>query len=205
MTVINLCRGGWGSNCYVVTDESGKYAVVIDPSAPPAAMPKSAGGQEPLITAILLTHAHYDHMLSLNLWREMGIPVYVTAEDAPALADPELNVSEMICGEAKSFSPADRLLGDGDVIALGKEQLKVMLTPGHTKGSCCFLGDGMLFCGDTIFSDGDYGRCDLPGGSYAEIRESISRILSLPPDTRLFPGHMQPTTVGTERYFHGIV
>ncbi len=205
MKVTNLCRGGWGSACYYVTDDAEEHAVLIDPSAPPAALPHLTGRNAPQPEALLLTHAHYDHMIALDAWREQGIPLFITAADAPGLADASLNVSEMIVGRAITFAPADRLLYEGDVISLGNESLTVILTPGHTSGSCCYFGDGILFSGDTVFSDGSFGRCDLPGGSFTAIGESLKRILALPPETRIFPGHGAPTTVGTERYYHGIV
>ena len=205
MKVTKLGGVGYASSCYYVTDDAGENAVVIDPSVPPASLPPRADGRQARLTAILLTHAHYDHMLALDAWRTPEVPVCVPRGDAVGFSDPDYNVSGPVFGVPTTFSPPDRLLSEGDEIPLGDEILTVLLTPGHTAGGCMYRGEGVLFTGDTIFADGAIGRTDVSGGSFTALMQSIERVLSLPRDTVLYPGHGRPTTVGNECAMHGLI
>ncbi len=200
MKIYNLCCGGIASNCYYITDDSGDFAIVIDPSVHPSERP---AGDHAKLCAVLLTHTHFDHMLELNAWCEIGAPLMVSCKDVDGLSDPQMNASPLF-GVYASFRSADRLLSEGDEIVFGAEALKVMETPGHTEGSCCFLSENTLFSGDTIFSNGSFGRYDLPGGSFTELAESLKRILKLDEKICIYPGHGSPTTVAHERHMHGM-
>ncbi len=198
MKIHNLFHGGYASNCYYLTDDSERYAVVIDPSVPPSEMRFHSRAE---LCAVLLTHTHFDHMIALEAWRATGAPVLVPRADSQGLNDPAYNVSRLF-GVLATYPQADRLLGEGDEIVFGDEKLMVWMTPGHTQGSCCYLGEGIVFTGDTIFADGGIGRYDFPGASYDRLMQSLDRLLSLDPDTELYPGHGAPTRVSYERRLH---
>ena len=194
---------GIGSNCYLFSDDACENAVVIDPSASPDATAPVFGHVTPIVRAILLTHAHADHMLALSKWREAtGAPVFVGRFDRYALNDPTANVSDLLGLPHVDFGDADRGLEDGEEIAVGHDKLTVLYTPGHTVGSVCYLSSDALFSGDTIFSLGGVGRTDFFGGSDESLTESVNRLLSLPPTVTVYPGHGSKTTVALERIYH---
>lgn len=203
MRVLNLYAGGYASCCYFLTDDSGRYSVVIDPSVSPPS-PVNGLVEGTRLAAILLTHTHYDHMLALEEWRALGAPVCVPARDASGLSDPTYNVSATVFGAPTVFAPPDRLLQDGDIISFGSSCLTVLDTPGHTAGGASYFSDKMLFCGDTLFADGAVGRQDVSGGSSNAIYASLRRLLTLPPSTLIYPGHGGITTVAHEKMIHGL-
>ncbi len=201
MKIHNLFCGGYASNCYFVTDDREENAVVIDPSVSPSdvSFPTKAKVQ-----AILLTHTHYDHMLALDAWRATGAPVMVAANDAEGMHDSYRNASEMFHAPTV-YTAADRLLYGGDRISFGDETLEVMLTPGHTSGSCCFRSGDVLFSGDTMFASGGFGRYDLPSADFRALFASLKALLKLDPATRVYPGHGEPTTIDAERRYHPVI
>ena len=107
-------------------------------------------------------------------------------------------------GEPTVFRQPDRLLDDGDTITFGDSRLTMLETPGHTAGGGSYYGDGNLFCGDTLFANGGIGRQDVSGGALAPILTSLRKLLALPADTVIYPGHGEMTTVARERLMHGL-
>ena len=182
-------------NTYVVGPEDGDSCVLIDPGAEEASVASAVGGRR--VAAVLLTHAHFDHMLHARPWLERGAKLYVHRLDAPALCDTKLNLSYMI-GETLLLPQADVGLEEGSVIVEAGMTLRVMHTPGHTPGGVCYLMDNVVFCGDTMFYR-SYGRVDLPGGDMAQIMASLTRIKELPPETIAYPGHGMKTKIAWER------
>ena len=182
-------------NTYVVSAEGSESCVVIDPGAEFAAVEGAACGRS--VTAVILTHAHFDHMLYAMPWLSRGAKLYIHEKDASALSDPELNASAMM--RARLVLPeADVLLHDGDVISEAGMELTVVHTPGHTPGSMCLLSGQTLFAGDTMFYNG-YGRVDLPGGNNMQMAMSLKRLLALDPETVVYPGHGMKTRIAWER------
>ena len=187
---------------YLVTDDAGENGVIVDPSVSCATVRARCGGL-PKISAILLTHGHFDHILTLDEWREAtGSPVCIASADACMLSDPRLSCFAQFLGSDKTFAQPERLLRDGDRIPVGGECLRVMLTPGHTAGSAVFVGDGFLLTGDTIFAGGGYGRTDLPSGSECDLRASIRDIFALGMHYRIYPGHGGDSVLEDEKYYH---
>lgn len=201
--IVQFDGRGIGSNCYLFSDDECENAVVIDPSASPETTAHLFGHVTPIIRAILLTHAHADHMLALKKWKEAtGAPVLIGRYDKYAVNDPMANVADLLGLPSGDFGEADRGLEDGEEIAVGREKLRVLYTPGHTAGSVCYLSSDALFSGDTIFSLGGVGRTDFFGGSDESLADSVKRILSLPPTVTVYPGHGRKTTVALERIYH---
>ena len=182
-------------NTYVVSPGGAGSCVLIDPGAEYASVEGAVCGRE--VTAVLLTHAHFDHMLYARPWLERGARLYVHELDAPALSDPELNVSGII-GAHLTMPEADVLLREGDTVREAGLELTVLHTPGHTKGSVCYRAGDTLFAGDTMFY-GSYGRVDLPGGSNMQMAMSLKRLLGLPEQTIVYPGHGMKTKIAWER------
>lgn len=199
MKIIGLQVGNLGTNCYLAYDEQTLDGVVIDPGGEGARIVREVANHHIKVQAILLTHGHADHIMALKHVREaFQVPVIIHKEDETMLGDVKRNLSFFV-GEAISYTSVDRLVADEEVVKLGSLSFKVLHTPGHTPGGCCFQFGSDVFCGDTIFSE-SIGRTDLPGGSYAQILQSIQeKIMTLPDDTSLYPGHGPQTTVGWER------
>lgn len=182
-------------NTYVVGPGGGQECLLIDPGAEFASVEGAVCGRT--VTAVLLTHAHFDHMLFARPWLERGAKLYVHELDAPALADPELNVSGVI-GAKLTLPQADVLLREGDVVREAGLELTVLHTPGHTPGGVCYQAGDVLFSGDTMFY-GSYGRVDLPGGNNMQMAMSLKRLLALPKETVAYPGHGMKTKIAWER------
>lgn len=197
MKVERLVLGPIDTNCWLVSDGAGGPLVVVDPAGD-APVLLDAVGDSP-VEAVVLTHGHFDHLGAVRrLMVATGAPLMVHRLDADAAADPVANLAYM--GGEKVCAPvADRLLEDGDEIRAGAVTLTVLLTPGHTPGSICLYAPGHLLSGDTLFAD-SVGRCDLPGGDARALAASIrDKLVDLPDDTRVYPGHGAETTIGRER------
>lgn len=197
MTIRCLPLGALQANCYLLSDEEGATAV-IDPGDEAGTILETVRAGELAVEAILLTHAHFDHILAADeLRRETGAPVYVYETDAPALADPRRSLTVLAKGGVGPLR-ADHLLKDGEELRVGRLAVSVLHTPGHTPGSCCFLCGDALFSGDTLFA-GSIGRTDFPGGDDQAMAASLRMLAALEPGIRVFPGHGESTTLSKER------
>ncbi|NLY88607.1 MAG: MBL fold metallo-hydrolase [Firmicutes bacterium] len=189
--------GEMAVNSYLLWDEGTKEAVCIDPGRPAAEVVKAIEREGLRLAKILLTHGHADHIGGVEeVKNATGASVSAHSAAAPMLANPALNLSELF-GERLVVYP-DILLADGDIISIGSVLLKVRHTPGHSPGGICLLGPGVVFTGDLIFA-GSVGRTDLPGGDLKTLAQSVKKVMQLPDETKLLPGHGPATTVGRER------
>ena len=190
MNIINLFPGSYGSNCYLL--EEGGEALIVDPSAAASAILRKLREDGCTPGGILLTHGHFDHIMSIDTLRqaEPNLKVYVHEEDAPMLADGQKNGFSFFFRQDRTWKDADVLLTDGQEITVGSATLRVVHTPGHSPGSVCYLceSEGIMLTGDTLFSD-NIGRCDLWGGSYATIRQSLKRLRDYDGGLTILPGH----------------
>ena len=194
MKILNICEGSWASNCYALI--SGSHALIIDPSASAKAILETLEREGASLEGILLTHGHFDHILSLDTLRDKtGVPAYIHREDAIMLTDGKKNAFYEFFGKEKAYRAADVLLSDGDRIPLGDKTLTVYHTPGHTHGSVCYLSEGLIFSGDTIFAE-SYGRCDLWNGDIEKMRDSLKKLSALDRKLTLYSGHGISTTLG---------
>ncbi len=198
MKITYYSVGAMGTNCYIVSDEHG-HAAIIDPGGDAERILSDVKLNNLTVDVILLTHAHFDHIMAVEELRiATSAPVCVGAGDAPMLYDPKFNLSAMVFSAQTVSLTADRLLVDGDIVTVGDITLTVMETPGHTKGSVCYLGDDVLFSGDTLFA-GSVGRTDLPGGDMTALRRSLTRLAALDGDYTVYSGHGEETTLSFER------
>lgn len=199
MKIIAMEVGVIGTNCYVVINEEQKKGVVIDPGGDADQILEKIKQKGITIEAIFLTHGHSDHIMAVDEVREVtGAKVYISEADADMLTKASSNLS-VYMGAGREFKAADEFLVDGETITAAGLKFQVVATPGHTKGGICLLCGDTVFCGDTIFSE-SIGRTDLPGGSYSQILHSIkTKIMVLPDEMKLLPGHGPATTIGWER------
>jgi len=190
--------GDFGSNCYLVGDEDTKEGMIIDPGDDGSSIMKQVKALGLSIKIIVLTHSHIDHVGGLaDVKKATGAVIAIHENEAPFLLK-QPRLMEFMPPTPPS-PPADRLLKDGDMIKVGKLKFKVLHTPGHTSGGICLLGDGVVFTGDTLFNF-SIGRADFPGSDYDQEMQSIrSKLMTLPDETRVYPGHGPATTIGTER------
>lgn len=197
-----LSLGDMDNNCYILGDDKSKHALLIDAPAEAGAILDILEAEGLKLKFILLTHSHYDHIRALDeLCESTGAEVMLHTFEADGLNDPTVNLS-LYAGCQSPEKTVDRQLQDGDVITLGDIELKVLYTPGHTVGSVCYHTDGMLFSGDTLFRK-SVGRCDLPGGDFKIIKQSIKKQLyTLPDDTDVYPGHGRTTAIGYEKNYN---
>ena len=195
MKIRSICPDSFASNCYLIID--GQDALAVDPGVSLAALRSVLADEGASLRGILLTHGHFDHILSLDELRDAypDAPVYLHENDAELLSDGEKNAFALFFGEDRVWRPADRLLLGGESLPLGDKQVKVIHTPGHTRGSVCYLCEGHLVTGDTLF-DGGYGRCDLYGGNESALYRSLRSLTQLSPTLRIYPGHGPSAVLG---------
>ncbi|HNT28569.1 MAG TPA: MBL fold metallo-hydrolase [bacterium] len=190
--------GPVAANCHTL--EFGDQVILIDPGGDADLLLRLIGTRT--LTAMLVTHGHYDHIGAIGELKERhpGAAVMIHRDERLFLSDPSLNLSCHFGIDGRYGHAPERLLDHGDRIMLPDgDTLSVIHTPGHTPGGVCFYGDGVLFSGDTLFFE-SIGRCDLPGGDEETLLTSIrERLLTLPDDTRVLSGHMNVTTIGHEK------
>ena len=190
------------NNNYVIIDTDSHEAVLIDCSHPVDEIMSYIKQQKANLKYILLTHAHFDHVLGVDYFqKKYHIPVYCSEKDVPLLKQ----INEYM--KWMKLSPVTEPTIDGYVDAkelkIGRYPIQVMPTPGHTKGGVCYFVENMLFSGDTLFK-GSYGRTDFPGGSERAMQESLHLLFKTLPDyVIVYPGHGEATTIKAERNFYG--
>lgn len=192
--------GAIRTNCYIVKGEDDK-CFVVDPGAEAERIMQHIKELGLQLDAILLTHGHFDHIMAVDeIRRDALAKVYASATEQKLLEDPELNCTLMGAGKAMTVTPDVTVLDQEHFEAAGID-VQVISTPGHTAGSVCYYLPeyAVVFCGDTVFLE-SVGRTDLPTGSGPAVIQSLNeRILPLPPETKLYPGHGSDTTVAYER------
>lgn len=188
------------TNCYIIYKETNKKAIIVDPGENADLVIETMNKLGVSADSIILTHGHYDHIGAVDELRErLNIKAYIYKDEQQLVASSTLNMSEYFGRKIKATP--DVFLEDDQVINLADINIKVIHTPGHTPGGCCyyFYEDGFLISGDTLF-EGTYGRCDLPGGSEGKILSSIkNKLLILDDDVVVYPGHEEATTIIRER------
>ncbi|MBR3118748.1 MBL fold metallo-hydrolase [Oceanobacillus profundus] len=199
MNVKGMALGPIGTNCYIVYDK-GK-ALLIDPGAEPDKIAEFLEREGLKVQAILLTHAHFDHIAALDEIREtVDTDVYIHENELSWLSDPQMNGSSKLIGNEIVMKPAEFTFKMGPM-EIGDFHFEVIHTPGHSPGSVSFLFDQneFIISGDVLFYHG-IGRTDLPGGNMAEIEATIqNKLYQLKESLTVYPGHGPHTTIGEEK------
>ena len=201
MIIKTLTVGSFAANCYIVGSSETRQGMIIDPGADADTIMRTVQQTELSISIVVITHAHMDHVGALREVQQKTSARFAVheAEKGFVFSAPMRMLTSLGVSPVKSPPNPDRLLNDGDVIDIGDLHFKVLYTPGHSSGGICLLGHGVVFSGDTLFKLG-IGRTDFPGMSHERLIKSISeKLMVLPDETVVYPGHGPPTTIGDER------
>lgn len=191
------------TNCYLCKNKETGEGFIVDPGGNELKISTNISKMEMKPVAILLTHGHFDHIGAVEeLKKRYGIKVYVSKEEDRLMIDNRMNLSSYFGGPISICG--DEFVSDGQKLNIAGIDMKFILTPGHTPGSGCYYleDNGILFSGDTLFQ-ASRGRTDFPGGSEVQILKSIrEKLLVLPGDTEVFPGHEGSTTIDSEKVYY---
>lgn len=190
------------TNTYIVCDNN--EAMVIDPGGEPKRIIEKLDEIECKLKYILITHCHADHIGGVaEVQKTKGGEILISAKDGKGVNNPLKNMAPFVGGKVPKIEVYTELK-ENDIIEVGNEKFKVIETPGHTNGGICIYSERqkILFSGDTIF-EGTYGRTDLPSGNYLDIMTSIkNKLMILPDETVVYPGHGRPTNIKDERKYY---
>lgn len=198
MEIETLAVGLLQSNCYIISDEKSLDTLVVDPGDEPERITDVIDQKKLSVRFIVCTHGHSDHVGGVAALKERtGAQIVLHREDLAIYRHAKAQAASWGYEITQPPEP-DMFVKEGDVLLLGNLNLKVLFTPGHSPGGICLYGGGVLVTGDTVFA-GSVGRTDLYGGDMEEMKRSFARIISLPPETRILPGHGSLSTVGEEK------
>ncbi len=197
MEIKTFVSSNMGENCYAVKVGSERF--VVDPGEFSPELQNYAAENKDSIKYILLTHCHFDHVMGVKALKEIckSASIVAFAGEVEGLGSPSINLSTYFGLPPINITP-DLTVNDGDKLKIAGREIEVLHTPGHTKGSVCYLIDKTLFSGDTLFK-GSFGRTDLPTSSTAELISSLKRLKALDEDILVLSGHGEKTTIGKER------
>ena len=200
MKIEKFVLGIYGTNCYIIRNEDTQECFIIDPGEDSPEMVSHIRREGLQVRGILLTHGHFDHILGLDtLLQEFPVPVYAYKDEKQLLNDATLNMSVGV-GRSYTFATVEEVVA-GQVLSLVGLEIQVIHTPGHTLGSACYYvpKEEVLFSGDTLFR-ASVGRTDFPGGNSSQLVDSIEqKLFTLPDTTKVYPGHMDESTIAFEK------
>ena len=200
MKVEKFVTGIISTNCYLAVNEETRQTAVIDPAACPSYLMGHIKSEGLKIEAVLLTHGHFDHIMGLDgFLKEYDVPVYLHRDDEQLIKDPGLNQSGVYTS-GYTFGSAT-YIEDNETLKTAGFEFKVLHTPGHTPGGVCYYAEAekVLFSGDTLFQS-SVGRTDFPLGSMSDLVRGIrEKLMVLPDDVLVYPGHMGETKIGYEK------
>lgn len=202
MTIKVFQVGYVQTNCYVLTKANQEEAVIIDPGGGYQRIINYLKEESKKPTAILLTHGHFDHYLAAKELQDNGAKIYIHKLDEELLTEKQ-GLASTFGLDVPSVTP-DYLFEDNHIITVGGFEFKVIHTPGHSKGSSCFITEDRIFSGDTLFWK-CYGRTDFFGGSTTELKKSLNKLFALEGDYKVYPGHDRTTTLEFERHNNPIL
>lgn len=192
----SITLGELGNNCYLITDQASGLSALVDCTDDSKEMRDFIGSAK--LEYILLTHGHFDHIGGVAaISRDYGAKVVISAQDASMLSSGKASLSAFFGIKQDKITP-DLTVSEGSSLMLGETQIKVLATPGHTKGGVCYLLKDSIFTGDTLFFC-SCGRTDFPGGSSKEIMHSLKRLATLEDSLKVYPGHDRTSTIAFEK------
>ncbi|CCY68906.1 hydroxyacylglutathione hydrolase [Clostridium sp. CAG:678] len=192
----SITLGELGNNCYLITDQASGLSALVDCTDDSKEMRDFIGSAK--LEYILLTHGHFDHIGGVAaISRDYGAKVVISAQDAAMLSSGKASLSAFFGIKQDKITP-DLTVSEGSSLMLGETQIKVLATPGHTKGGVCYLLKDCIFTGDTLFFC-SCGRTDFPGGSSKEIMQSLKRLATLEDSLKVYPGHDRTSTIAFEK------
>lgn len=192
----SITLGELGNNCYLITDQASGLSALVDCTDDSKEMRDFIGSAK--LEYILLTHGHFDHIGGVAaISRDYGAKVVISAQDASMLSSGKASLSAFFGIKQDKITP-DLTVSEGSSLMLGETQIKVLATPGHTKGGVCYLLKDCIFTGDTLFFC-SCGRTDFPGGSSKEIMQSLKRLATLEDSLKVYPGHDRTSTIAFEK------
>jgi glyoxylase-like metal-dependent hydrolase (beta-lactamase superfamily II) len=203
MLIKRFVAGQLENNMYLVADEASKKAVLIDASSNIPELIEATKDYD--VEYILLTHGHFDHIMGLSSLKEaLKAPAVICKADL--VVSDNINEFTRLFGLPDSTPPTyEKFVKNGEIIKVGNMEIKVITTPGHTEGGVCYLVDGNLFSGDTLFK-GSVGRTDLFGGNFNKLVDSIkNKLFKLDDNVKVFPGHGEMTTIAYEKKHNEII
>ncbi|MBO5371265.1 MAG: MBL fold metallo-hydrolase [Lachnospiraceae bacterium] len=191
------------TNCYFAVNEDTNEMFIVDPGAWASELIQRVSKCGAAPVAVLLTHGHFDHASAARaLAEEYGIQIYAHEAEKETLENPDINLCGMV--RLNEVYSADCYVKDGEILNIAGFEIKVLHTPGHTKGGCCYYieKEQAVFSGDTLFN-ASVGRTDFPGGSASVLLRSIEeKLLPMPGQTKVYPGHNDTTTIGWEKQYN---
>lgn len=192
----SITLGELGNNCYLITDQASGLSALVDCTDDSKEMRDFIGSAK--LEYILLTHGHFDHIGGVAaISRDYGAKVVISAQDASMLSSGKASLSAFFGIKQDKITP-DLTVSEVSSLMLGETQIKVLATPGHTKGGVCYLLKDCIFTGDTLFFC-SCGRTDFPGGSSKEIMQSLKRLATLEDSLKVYPGHDRTSTIAFEK------
>jgi hydroxyacylglutathione hydrolase len=202
MIIRSMQVGPLQANCFIAGCEETRHAAVIDPGGDADRILLALANDRLTLKAIINTHGHFDHVSANKALKEAtGADLMIHPHDAPMLTHLARGAAQWGLRSEDSPEP-DRLLQEGDTVTVGRIQFKVFHTPGHTPGGISLYADQVVFVGDTLFA-GSIGRTDFPGGDFNTLISSIhTKLFTLPDDTTVYTGHMEPTSIGKEKRYN---
>lgn len=198
MVIRKLVVGPLEDNCFMIADEKTAECLVTDPGDEPDRILDLIKENDFKVKYILCTHAHFDHVGALPEVKEETRAKIVLHSDDLVIYKNATEYAKSWGFEIDALPEPDLLVSEGDILRLGALEFKVLHTPGHSPGGICIYGEGILITGDTLFA-GSVGRTDLYGGDVKKLKTSFKRLMSLPDETRVLPGHGPESTIGRER------
>lgn len=202
MKIERLVLGSIGTNTYFVTNEVTKECIVVDPAEDIQSISDYINNEDIKPTAVLLTHGHFDHIGGVSYIKSLGAKVYMSNKDIWHIANPE-QMARILGVKIEPFS-VDFEVKEPDLLEIASFKIKVLDTPGHTKGGLCYILDEYIFTGDTIFRE-SYGRTDFEDSDFTSLKSSILKILNLEGEYTLLPGHGDVTYLSYEKMYNPIM
>ncbi len=206
MILKTFVEGPIDANNYLLIDEESQEAVMIDCSDARPQVLEEIKNLGIKLKYILLTHGHFDHIMGVDVFKnKFDVDTYVSQDDMVQVETTPKMIFMFTGLNAPDIKTINHFVKDGDEFTFGKHKIKAIATPGHTEGGMCYLVDGKIFSGDTLFQR-SVGRYDLPGGDFKKLSHSVKEVLfNLPDSTEVYPGHGPKTTIAYEKKYNEIL